>query len=514
MTIINTTNGGGTKTVAGEEKPTSFPAEYPAPEGYDGWSKLTITTPDNLAEDNIKKGIEIAGVTGTYEPALQEKTTEPGGFPVSVTPDASYYGLSKVTLTKPENLEAENIKKDVSIAGVTGTYEPELTTEEGTITTFPMTYSTPAGYYGMSKVIAHAPDTLVAGNIKKGVEVANITGTYEPELQVITGKVESFPMTLRADADYYGLEQATVTAPDNLSAENIKKDVTIAGVTGTLEAGGLKFDVNGYVLSPTVITADMFDGAKAISNCCFYDWFRLSSIELPSTLTSIGEFSLFDCAKLTSLNIPEGVTSLGKGCFAGCSGLTSITIPEGVTKLPAYCFQSCSSLASITIPENVTSIEGACFAYCKSLTSIDLPSTLTSIKSMCFINCSALTSITIPEGVKSLEMMCFTGCTSLTSIDLPSTLTILGSNCLNNCTSLASVDIPSSLTILDNGCFMGCTSLASVTMLPTTPPTLSSTAFDNTSSSLVITVPKGCLDAYKTATNWSAYADKMVEASE
>lgn len=177
MTIINTTNGGGAKTIAGEEKPSSFPSTYPAPEGYDGWSKLTIDAPDNLSADNIKKDVEIAGVTGTYEPSLA--------------------------------------------------------TQEGTVTEFPMTYTTPEGFYGMSTVIAHAPETLVAGNIKKGVEVANITGTYEPALQMKGTKATSFPVVVEPDSDYYGLEQATVTAPDDLVPENIGTGKTIAGVEGT-----------------------------------------------------------------------------------------------------------------------------------------------------------------------------------------------------------------------------------------------------------------------------------------
>lgn len=68
MTIINTLNASGVaKVIAGEEKPTSFPAVYPAPDGYDGWSKMTIEAPDNLTADNIKKDVEIAGVKGTYE---------------------------------------------------------------------------------------------------------------------------------------------------------------------------------------------------------------------------------------------------------------------------------------------------------------------------------------------------------------------------------------------------------------------------------------------------------------
>ena len=54
-------------------------------------------------------------------------------------------------------------------------------------------------------------------------------------------------------------------------------------------------------------------------------------------------------------------------CFDGCSGLTSITIPSSVTSLGAYCFGGCSGLTSITIPSSVTSLGDCCFYGCKNL---------------------------------------------------------------------------------------------------------------------------------------------------
>ena len=51
-----------------------------------------------------------------------------------------------------------------------------------------------------------------------------------------------------------------------------------------------------------------------------------------------------DCSGLTSITIPSSVTSLGKRCFYGCSGLTSITIPSSVTSLSSECFLDCPKL--------------------------------------------------------------------------------------------------------------------------------------------------------------------------
>ena len=54
-------------------------------------------------------------------------------------------------------------------------------------------------------------------------------------------------------------------------------------------------------------------------------------------------------------------------CFEGCSGLTSITIPSSVTSLDNSCFGGCSGLTSITIPSSVTSLGDCCFYGCKNL---------------------------------------------------------------------------------------------------------------------------------------------------
>ena len=51
--------------------------------------------------------------------------------------------------------------------------------------------------------------------------------------------------------------------------------------------------------------------------------------------------SFSDCSGLTSISIPSSVTSLGDNCFEGCSSLTSVSIPSSVSSLGDYCFSDC-----------------------------------------------------------------------------------------------------------------------------------------------------------------------------
>ena len=137
----------------------------------------------------------------------------------------------------------------------------------------------------------------------------------------------------------------------------------------------------------------------------------MTSLTIPSGVTSIGYQTFYGCSGLTSLTIPSGVTSIGDYVFYGCSGLTSLTIPSGVTSIGDWAFKGCSGLTSLTIPSGVTSIGDWAFSGCSGLTSLILPSSVTSIGDFAFRDCSGLTSIyACLEKIPKLGSNVFTGC--------------------------------------------------------------------------------------------------------
>ena len=114
---------------------------------------------------------------------------------------------------------------------------------------------------------------------------------------------------------------------------------------------------------------------------------------------------------MTSLTIPSGVTSIGRAAFEGCSGLTSLAIPSSVTEIGESAFSGCSGLTSLTIPSGVTSIDQYTFAGCSGLTSLTIPSGVTSIGNYAFADCSGLTSIYVyTKKLPELGSNVFTGC--------------------------------------------------------------------------------------------------------
>ena len=256
----------------------------------------------------------------------------------------------------------------------------------------------------------------------------------------------------------------------------------------------------------------------------FYNCSSLTSIEIPNSVTSIGDEAFRYCNSLTSIEIPNSVTSIGDEAFRYCNSLTSIEIPNSVTSIGDYAFYGCSSLTSIEIPNSVTSIGYSAFYNCSSLTSVVIPNSVTSIGSSAFSGCSKLENITLPfigakAGVKdsdtyqypfgyifgtssytgsygavqyyygsstssttdstyyipsSLKFVTVTGgnilygafrnCSLLTNVTIGNSVISIGDSAFWSCSSLTSIEIPNSVTSIGYSAFYDCSSLTSVTI--------------------------------------------------
>ena len=274
-------------------------------------------------------------------------------------------------------------------------------------------------------------------------------------------------------------------------------------------------------------------GVTSIGYRAFEGCSGLTSLTIPSGVTEIGYSAFYGCSGLTSLTIPSGVTSIGVCTFYGCSGLTSLTIPSGVTEIGNYAFYGCSGLTSLTIPSGVTSIGKSAFEGCSGLTSLTIPSGVTEIGGEAFLGCSGLTSLTISSGVTSIGYRAFEGCSGLTSLTIPSGVTSIGNSVFRGCSGLTSLTIPSSVTEIDHEAFSGCSGLTSLT-IPSSVTSIGNWAFDDCSGltsiyvytkklpelgyyvfngcdakNCTVYVPKGTIEDYKLSE--FGYFEKIVE---
>ena len=128
----------------------------------------TIKGDSNLIAGNIKKGVTIFNVTGSYNeatggPTLQSKTVSPSESTQTVSPDSGYDGLSKVTVNA---ISSTYIGSDVTKKSA-ATYIPKTTDQ-----------SIASGQYLSGTQTIKGDANLVAGNIKSGVNIFGVTGTY------------------------------------------------------------------------------------------------------------------------------------------------------------------------------------------------------------------------------------------------------------------------------------------------------------------------------------------------
>lgn len=239
----------------------------------------------------------------------------------------------------------------------------------------------------------------------------------------------------------------------------------------------------------------------------------LTSVEIGDCVTSIGQNVFSGCTNLTSITIPNSVTSIGGGAFWNCSGLTSVTIPSGVTTIEGWTFYNCDGLTSITIPSGVTSIGTSAFMSCSNIEDITIPNTVTSIGTYVFSNCISLQTVTLPNSITTLPDNTFRECDNLAMINsenigefnIPSGVITLGYGLFTSCYALQYLIIPSTVTTIEKNILQGCRNVV-IECNAVNPPALTDTLGGSIAQ---IRVPSASVEAYKSASGWSQYANKI-----
>ena len=244
----------------------------------------------------------------------------------------------------------------------------------------------------------------------------------------------------------------------------------------------------------TIVCAALFMGCDGIEE-----------IELPDTITEIGDSAFKNCKNLDRITMNNGIEILESSAFEDCFSLTTINIPNTVKAISNSTFQDCTSLTEVHLSNILKEIPASTFSGCKKLTTINFPSTLTTIGNSAFSGCESLPEAILPSGVEKIESNAFKNCKALKKAAVPDTVSSIGSSAFYGCEALTDITLGSKLKKIESQTFYGCIVLPSI-VIPYNVTTIGDSAFVNCTKLTQITVPRNTTSI---ASNAFSYPKKM-----
>ena len=244
----------------------------------------------------------------------------------------------------------------------------------------------------------------------------------------------------------------------------------------------------------TIVCAALFMGCDGIEE-----------IELPDTITEIGDSAFKNCKNLDRITMNNGIEILESSAFEDCFSLTTINIPNTVKAISNSTFQDCTSLTEVHLSNILKEIPASTFSGCKKLTTINFPSTLTTIGNSAFSGCESLPEAILPSGVEKIESNAFKNCKAMKKAAVPDTVSSIGSSAFYGCEALTDITLGSKLKKIESQTFYGCIVLPSI-VIPYNVITIGDSAFVNCTKLTQITVPRNTTSI---ASNAFSYPKKM-----
>lgn len=197
----------------------------------------------------------------------------------------------------------------------------------------------------------------------------------------------------------------------------------------------------------------------------------LTSIELPSTVTTISRGCFQGCTNLTKAVLPSTLATMNGDLFNGCTALTEISIPGTVKELASNQFKGCTALTKVTIEDGETALEFSSAAFgdggpasCKEfIINRQIGSKYTDMATKPFRGNGSIETITIGGSFKDIPASYFEAMGALKTINLGEQVTSLGTNIFAG-SVIEEVVLPAGVTAVPASAFQNCKQLRKVTL--------------------------------------------------
>ena len=232
--------------------------------------------------------------------------------------------------------------------------------------------------------------------------IANLAFNYVEELETVHFSPES-QLTSIGSRAFSGNEHtregetgANAIIGSHLQTFTVPRSVTFIGAAAF-----------AYTSSLETFTFEEGSQLTGFAN----NMFQMSGIQrienIPSTLTSIGQYTFMRTTRLTTFEM-DHVASIGLSAFSN-SVLQTVALRGTYETLAVRAFDGCKDLTSVTLGERVKKLDNYAFIDCSGLEEITLPASCTAIAGSVFCNCTSLKRVTLLfEGVVATETSAFT----------------------------------------------------------------------------------------------------------
>ena len=204
---------------------------------------------------------------------------------------------------------------------------------------------------------------------------------------------------------------------------------------------GASYTVSGYTgVGDTVIIPDTHNGkpVSAIAEGVFSGLKTIKCVTIPKNMTHVGKDAFLNCSGLQAVHISD----IAKWCAISFSNrdsnplyyshslyleneeITELNIPSGVTSIGNYAFIGGWGFKKINIPDGVTTIGGNTFTSCRGITTLVIPDSVTHIHTSAFFDCNDLVSVTLGAGVEYVSDTTFIDCYKMVEVINRSSLVI------------------------------------------------------------------------------------------